>query len=94
MLCGATGIFGLFDGDASTVFYEVTQVVSNHVVAVIPAAVVGTACGLAAVAFTIVNLKCARLRSRVIGVRLPVHTRPHVPVLSRHSSRVYDGEEF
>jgi len=61
------GTFGLFDGDASTVFYEVRQVVSNHVAAVAPAAVIGAACGLAAVVFTIANLKCSRLRSRIIG---------------------------
>lgn len=61
------GIFGLFAGTASTVFYEVTQVVNNHVVAVVPAAVVGLCCGLAAVVFTMVNLKCSRLRSRYIG---------------------------
>ena len=49
-------------------FYEVRQVVSNHVAAVAPAVVIGAACGLAAVVFTIANLKCSRLRSHIIGV--------------------------
>ena len=39
---------------------------SNHVAAMAPAAVIGTVCGLLAIAFTAVNLKAARLRDAVL----------------------------
>ncbi|CAL8466168.1 g5704 [Coccomyxa elongata] len=63
------GHFGLFDGDASTVFFEVLTPLTNHVAAVAPAAVIGVACGLLAIAFTVINLKVARLRIALLQAR-------------------------
>ena len=65
----AAGEFGLFEGDASTVFFEVQTVLSNHVAAVLPAAVIGLACGALGIIFTVMNLKVTRLRELYIGVR-------------------------
>lgn len=106
------GQFGLFDGEAGTVLFEVRTVtfailcppqaevnqstaareghlpapilrhqritpapvpmmqvqtqLSNHVAAMAPAAIIGLACGVLAIAFTAVNLKVARLREAVL----------------------------
>jgi Voltage gated chloride channel len=99
------GEFGLFDGDASTVFYEVQSlpfltaevlctfvaknspvsgtvdtlihhcaqvqtVLSNHIVSIVPAAAIGMVCGGLSIAFTVLNLKAARLRQKIVGVGL------------------------
>ncbi|KAK2076390.1 hypothetical protein QBZ16_000915 [Prototheca wickerhamii] len=61
------GTFGVFDREASTVFFEVYTQLNNHVVAMVPAAVCGLLCGLLAVAFTIMNLKVIRFRNAVIN---------------------------
>lgn len=47
------GHFGLFDGDASTVFFEVQTVLANHVAAMAPAALIGVLAGLLAIGFTV-----------------------------------------
>ncbi|KAK9804251.1 hypothetical protein WJX72_003440 [[Myrmecia] bisecta] len=56
------GHFGYFDGDASTVFFEVQTQLKNHVAAMAPAIVIGIACGLLGIMFTFINLKVARIR--------------------------------
>ncbi|KAK9840815.1 hypothetical protein WJX81_006821 [Elliptochloris bilobata] len=60
------GHFGLFDGDTSTIFFEVQTVLANHVAAMAPAALIGVLAGLLAIGFTVINLKVARLRIRVL----------------------------
>ena len=42
---------------------------SNHVAAVFPAALIGLACGALGIVFTVMNLKITRLRELYIGVR-------------------------
>lgn len=61
------GTFGLFDREASTVFFEVYTQLNNHVMAVVPAALCGAVCGALAVAFGIINLKAVRFRAAVIN---------------------------
>lgn len=73
--CGA-GHFGLFEGDASTVFFEVQTQLSNHVAAIVPAAVIGLACGLLGILFTVLNLKVMRIRKALIGVRQSRRPKP------------------
>ena len=67
LICGA-GDFGLFEGDASTVFFEVQAQLSNHVAAILPAAAIGLACGLLGILFTVLNLKIMRLRDLFVSV--------------------------
>lgn len=50
---------------------QVLTPLTNHVAAVAPAALIGVACGLLAIAFTIINLKVARARDALLQVRLP-----------------------
>ncbi len=47
---------------------QVLTPLTNHVAAVAPAAVIGVACGLLAIAFTVINLKVARLRIALLQV--------------------------
>lgn len=60
------GTFGLFDKEASTVFFEVQTQLTNHVAAVLPAAVCGLLSGIMAIVFTFLNLRVARLRGEVL----------------------------
>ena len=55
-------LFGLFDGAASTVLFEVRTQLANHVASMVPAAAIGVACGLLAVAFTRAILRVALFR--------------------------------
>ena len=41
---------------------------TNHVAAMAPAALIGVACGLLAIAFTVINLKVARFRIAALQV--------------------------
>ena len=43
---------------------------SNHIVSIVPAAAIGMVCGGLSIAFTVLNLKAARLRQRIVGVNL------------------------
>jgi chloride channel 7 len=63
------GTFGLFDDEASTVFFEVQTQLATHAMAMIPAAVVGLFSGLAAIAFTVLNMRVTRLRSRFLKTK-------------------------
>ncbi|KAK9853352.1 hypothetical protein WJX84_009701 [Apatococcus fuscideae] len=63
------GEFGIFEGAASTIIYEVQMQLKNHVAAVAPAALIGALCGLLGGAFTAVNLKIARLRAAATPAR-------------------------
>lgn len=63
------GDFGLFDGEASTIFFEVQTQLANHVAAVGPAVLVGLACGVLGTAFTVLNVKIIRLRDSIIQGR-------------------------
>ena len=47
---------------------QVLTPLTNHVAAVAPAALIGVACGLLAIAFTIINLKVARARDALLQV--------------------------
>lgn len=51
---------------------QVLTPLTNHVAAVAPAALIGVACGLLAIAFTIINLKVARARDALLQV--PIHS--------------------
>ncbi len=48
---------------------QVQTQLTNHVAAMAPAALIGLACGLLAIAFTAINLKVARLRLALLQVR-------------------------
>ena len=61
-------------------FFEVQTVLSNHVAAVLPAALIGLACGVCGILFTVMNLKVTRLRELYIGVRSCLH--PATPARS------------
>lgn len=50
---------------------QVLTPLKNHVAAVAPAALIGVACGLLAIAFTIINLKVARARQALLQVLHP-----------------------
>ncbi|KAL3159050.1 hypothetical protein ABBQ32_011048 [Trebouxia sp. C0010 RCD-2024] len=63
------GHFGLFDGEASTIFFEVQTQLANHVAAVLPAILVGLACGVLGTIFTLLNVKVVRLRDAIIQGR-------------------------
>lgn len=56
------GTFGVLDKDSSTVFFEVQTQLTNHVMAVLPAAVIGLICGLLGILFTTINVKVMRWR--------------------------------
>ena len=47
---------------------QVQTVLSNHIVSIVPAAAIGLVCGGLSIAFTVLNLKAARLRQRIVGV--------------------------
>ena len=51
-----------------TILLQVLTPLKNHVAAVAPAALIGVACGLLAIAFTIINLKVARARQALLQV--------------------------
>ncbi|GLI66383.1 hypothetical protein VaNZ11_010174 [Volvox africanus] len=59
------GSFGWFDKEVA--FEQIGMSFSSHVLAVVPAAVIGLLAGLVAIAFTIANIKLARLRSMLTG---------------------------
>eukprot|EP00201_Polytomella_parva_P018682 CAMPEP_0175063792 /NCGR_PEP_ID=MMETSP0052_2-20121109/14961_1 /TAXON_ID=51329 ORGANISM="Polytomella parva, Strain SAG 63-3" /NCGR_SAMPLE_ID=MMETSP0052_2 /ASSEMBLY_ACC=CAM_ASM_000194 /LENGTH=330 /DNA_ID=CAMNT_0016330045 /DNA_START=408 /DNA_END=1396 /DNA_ORIENTATION=- len=56
------GTFGWFDKDLA---FEVDLAFSSHVLAVLPAAVIGLMAGLLAVLFTVANTRMARLRNHL-----------------------------
>lgn len=47
--------------------FEAGLEISAHILAVVPAAVVGLLCGLVGIAFTLLNLKITRLRDATLG---------------------------
>ena len=49
---------------------QVQTQLANHIAAMAPAIIIGVVCGLLAIAFTVINLKVARLRRAVLRVRL------------------------
>lgn len=49
---------------------QVLTPLTNHVAAVAPAALIGIACGMLAIVFTVINLKVARLRIALLQARL------------------------
>ena len=51
---------------------------ANHVAAMAPAVVIGVMCGLLAIAFTVINIKVARLRNRLLQVRLAYRKAAHL----------------
>ncbi|GIL61585.1 hypothetical protein Vafri_16055 [Volvox africanus] len=59
------GSFGWFDKEVA--FEQIGMSFSSHVLAVVPAAVIGLLAGLMAIAFTIANIKLTRLRSMLTG---------------------------
>ncbi|KAK9806419.1 hypothetical protein WJX73_004486 [Symbiochloris irregularis] len=61
--------FGLFDGSASTIVFEVQTQLANHMAAMAPAVVIGVICGLLAIVFTVINLKVARMRRVILKGR-------------------------
>jgi len=63
------GTFGLFDKEASTVFFEVQTQLTNHIMATVPAAVCGIICGLAAIAFTLINLRVVSFRAEILRTK-------------------------
>ena len=54
---------------------QVLTPLTNHVAAVAPAALIGVACGLLAIAFTIINLKVARARDALLQVQNQLHVQ-------------------
>jgi len=54
--------------DHAACVLQVLTPLKNHVAAVAPAALIGVACGLLAIAFTIINLKVARARDALLQV--------------------------
>ena len=60
------GTFGLFDDEASTVFFEVQTQLATHAMAVIPAAICGLVAGLLAILFTFLNLRVTRMRAALL----------------------------
>ena len=51
---------------------QVQTQLTNHVAAMAPAALIGIACGLLAIAFTVINLKVARFRMAALRVRMQI----------------------
>ena len=75
------GTFGLFDKEASTVFFEVQTQLTNHVAAVLPAAVCGLVAGLLAIVFTFINLKVTRLRAALLRTKFQRMMEPCVLIV-------------
>lgn len=75
------GTFGLFDKEASTVFFEVQTQLTNHVMATIPAAVLGIIAGLAAIAFTLINLRVVRFRAEVLRTQRQKMMEPCILII-------------
>jgi len=63
----AASTFGSLDGDASPVFFEVRTQLANHVAAMVPAAGLGAACGVAAGGFTLATLAWTRTRDALLA---------------------------
>ena len=74
------GHFGLFDHPHAVVF-EISRSVPAHLLALLPAAIVGCACGLASVAFTKLHLWLVRLRARFLTTRSRQVLEPVVGLL-------------
>lgn len=75
------GTFGLFDKEASTVFFEVQTQLTNHVMAVLPAAACGLISGLLAIVFTLINLRVARLRAELLKTKFQKMLEPCVLIV-------------
>ncbi|KDD74684.1 voltage gated chloride channel protein [Helicosporidium sp. ATCC 50920] len=75
------GTFGLFDKEASTVFFEVYTQLNNHIAAIFPAAVCGLLCGLLAILFTSLNTRVSRLRAATIKTRRAKMLEPCVLIV-------------
>jgi chloride channel 7 len=75
------GTFGLFDKEASTVFFEVQTQLTNHVFAVLPAAVCGLVSGLMAIFFTFINLRVTRLRAELLRTKFQKMMEPCVLIV-------------
>jgi chloride channel 7 len=65
-----SGSFGWFTQD---IVFEAGLEISGHILAVIPAAVVGLVCGLVGIVFTLLNLKVSRLRDLLFTGRSKWH---------------------
>lgn len=76
-----SGTFGLFDKEASTVFFEVQTQLTNHVFAVLPAAVCGLVAGLMAIVFTFINLRVTRLRAELLRTKFQKMAEPCVLIV-------------
>ena len=59
------GHFGLFSHE-HTVPFEVARVITSHVAAIVPALLIGVACGGAAILFRALYLRAMRLRARYV----------------------------
>lgn len=57
------GVWGWFSGSASTVLYEVDTPLAVHLAFILPAAIIGLACGLFGILFTVLNIKVVRVRT-------------------------------
>lgn len=75
-----TGVCFKRDIDWCNAHAQVLTPLTNHVAAVAPAAVIGVACGLLAIVFTVINLKVARLRIALLQVHFP-HTPDHCELI-------------
>ncbi|KAL4529321.1 hypothetical protein Ndes2526A_g04115 [Nannochloris sp. 'desiccata'] len=75
------GTFGLFDKEASTVFFEVQTQLTNHVFAVLPAAVCGLVSGLMAIFFTFINLRVTRLRAELLRTKFQKMAEPCILII-------------
>ena len=75
------GTFGLFDKEASTVFFEVQTQLTNHVFAVLPAAVCGLVSGLMAIVFTFFNLRVTRLRAELLRTKFQKMAEPCILII-------------
>ena len=75
------GTFGLFDKEASTVFFEVQTQLTNHVMAVLPAAVIGLVSGLMAIVFTFINLRITRLRAALLRTKIQKMAEPCILIV-------------
>ena len=75
------GTFGLFDDEASTVFFEVQTQLATHAMAMIPAAVCGLVAGLLAILFTFLNLRVTRLRSELLNTKKAKMVEPCVLIV-------------
>jgi hypothetical protein len=82
---------------------QVLTPLTNHVAAVAPAAVIGVACGVLAIMFTVINLKVARLRIALLQVRpilcptilLPIHKKAVArPLVRMGGTDLKSGSDF